>query len=85
MKIPFAVENEVTSHGIKHRAVTMNPQCNIAWTQILLFWKDQIMMLCNEPLYLECSMFYEIYVWLPNISVVVNAIKVCVSVKYGGQ
>lgn len=63
MKISFTVQDEVSSHRVEHGAVAVDPHSYVAWTQVLL----------------ECSMFNEIYVWLPNVCMVVNTIEVYMS------
>ena len=59
VEISLTVEDEVSPHGVENCPITVDPQSDIARVQIIL----------------ECSVFDEVNIRLPDVRVVVNAIQ----------
>ena len=85
MKITLAVEDKMPPHRVEHCAVTVDPQGYVAWAQVLLSDKNTTALTMQMKSHLECAVFYKIYVRLPNVCMMVNPIKVCISARKHGD
>ena len=59
VEISLTVEDEMSPHGVENCSISVDPQSDIARVQIIL----------------ECSVFDEVNIRLPDVRVVVNAIQ----------